>query len=147
MGNTILLKVQLTLTSVGVEGQEKAFQKPWFMTFTMFLSMVMSLILVAGKRSQRSQDALNESLVDKSDSQGEAADKVTPMSYAAKVRLVSLPAMFDLTAIGIALTGLLLVPASIWQILRGAELVFAEIISVLRLKEESKKYKWLGVVV
>lgn len=64
-----------------------------------------------------------------------------------KVQLVSIPAMFDLIGIGIALCGLLLVPASIWQILRGAEIIFAEIISVMLLKQKSFAYKWLSVAV
>lgn len=148
--NTVLLKVQLTLPSVGVEGNLKTFKKPWFETLTMFMSMVLSLILVAAKTCrERRQSALKESLVDTSDSPGigNGAGQATKISYGAKVRLVVIPAMFDLIGIGIALTGLLLVPASIWQILRGAEIIFAEIISVLVLKGKSYAYKWLSVAI
>lgn len=147
--NTVLLKVQLTLPSVGVEGNLKTFKKPWFETLTMFLSMVLSLLLVAAKTCrERRQSALKESLVDRSDSPKLiGVGQEAKISYAAKVRLVIIPAMFDLIGIGIALTGLLLVPASIWQILRGAEIIFAEIISVLVLKGKSYAYKWFSVAV
>jgi len=146
--NTILLKVQLTQRAVGVDGQPKLFEKPWFMTLTMFSSMVLSLVLVAGKKvRERSKSSMTESLMDKSGNSGTAPKLAAGMSYAAKVRLVSIPAMFDLTAIGIALYGMLLLPASIWQILRGAEIIFAEIISVMALKQKSFAYKWLAVAV
>jgi len=144
--NTILLKLLLTVESVGVDGEHKQFKKPWFMTFTMFLSMVLSLGLVAGKKLQGSKDdKLNESLLDTSNMQENGAPKEGQLSYCRKVQLVAIPAMFDLCGIGMALIGLLLIPASIWQILRGAEIIFAEIISVFLLKEKSLTHKWLGV--
>jgi len=144
--NTILLKMLLTVDAVGVDGEQKQFKKPWFMTFTMFLSMVMSLGFVAAQNCQSSRaNKLNESLVDKSNIQETGAAKDGQLSYLQKVRLVAIPAMFDLCGIGIALIGLLLIPASIWQILRGAEIVFAEIISVFLLKEKSLTHKWLGI--
>mmetsp|Transcript_159042 Transcript_159042/g.305060 ORF Transcript_159042/g.305060 Transcript_159042/m.305060 type:complete len:420 (+) Transcript_159042:64-1323(+) len=146
--NTILLKLQMTLSATGVDGKSKDFEKPWFITLLMFSSMVMALPLVAYKKcKERSQSSLKDSLLDESDAVQGAAAETSTLSYGAKVRLVSMPAIFDLAGIGIALIGLVLLPSSIWQIMRGAEVIFAEIISVLMLNQKSYAYKWLSVVV
>ena len=58
------------------------------------------------------------------------------------VLALRLPAVFDLLAIGLSRTGLLFVPASIWQIMRGPGIIFAEIIGVLLLGAPVYAYRW-----
>jgi len=100
--NTILLKVQMTQQAIGVNGQLKSFEKPWFVTLTMFSSMVLALILVARKKcKERSKSAMNASLLDESDVvKASAPTQQSGLSYQAKVRLVSIPAIFDLPFMG-----------------------------------------------
>merc|ERR1740121_648299 len=59
--------------------------------------------------------------------------------------MTGIPAAFDLLATGLSLMGLLYVPVSVWQLIRGVEVVFAEVFGVLFLGRESLCFKWLGV--
>lgn len=143
--NTILLKYQMTLSAVGVEGTPKTFEKPWFLTLSMFLGMVLSLVVVAAMNCQaRIRRGKKEMLLDESNL-AEADASTDELPYVQKVCLVALPAVFDLAAIGLALTGLKYVPASVWQVLRGASIIFAEVISVAVLKTPACAHKWIGV--
>jgi len=66
-------------------------------------------------------------------------------SEARKVVLSMIPAAFDLLATGLCDMGFIYIPASVWQLLRGAELIFAAIFSIFVLKQKSYFYKWLAV--
>ena len=60
--------------------------------------------------------------------------------------MLILPTMFDLTAAALMSVGLLYVTASVYQMLRGAEMLFAAIFSVIFLKRSLNKYNIMGVV-
>ena len=45
-------------------------------------------------------------------------------------RYVAIPSFFDILATGLCSMGFLYIPASVWQLLRGAEMVFAAIFAV-----------------
>ncbi|KAJ6252453.1 solute carrier family 35 member f6 [Anaeramoeba flamelloides] len=61
--------------------------------------------------------------------------------------LTMAPAVFDLLATSIMNIGLLWIPASIWQMLRGSMVVFSAIFSITFLKRILHGYHWLGVFV
>ncbi|KAJ5068511.1 hypothetical protein M0811_02444 [Anaeramoeba ignava] len=54
--------------------------------------------------------------------------------------------MCDFVATGLMNIGLLWIPASIWQMLRGSMVVFSAIFSVVFLKKKLYLYNWLGVL-
>lgn len=80
-----------------------------------------------------------EPLIDKSPG-GQAGP-----SWSKKVVMVSIPAFFDILATGLCSMGFLYIPASVWQLLRGAEMVFAAIFAVMFLGQSLFAFHWLGI--
>merc|ERR1719359_2241875 len=68
-------------------------------------------------------------------------------SYTQKVLLVSIPAAFDLLATAFCCMGMLYIPASIWQMLKGGSVIFCGILSVTFLKRKLYAFNWLGLTV
>jgi len=140
--NTITTKIAFTMTGVNLEGQSEVFSKPWFMTLIMFVGMALSLCfdrdLWAKKRG-----GMESSLIDAQLTNG-ASDHAGP-SWKRKVMMVSMPAFFDVLATGLCSMGFLYIPASVWQLLRGAEMVFAALFAVIFLRMKLWCFHWLGV--
>jgi len=65
--------------------------------------------------------------------------------YYKKVLLISVPAAFDMLATGLLMTGLLYIPASIFQILRGSSVIYSAIFSVAFLGKVMRSFHWAGV--
>jgi hypothetical protein len=203
------MKVSYTLPSVGLNGEEKLFKKPWFIVFGMFVSMCTALLVDvfqrllsrAGSRSPSQMPLLDadnspsvnqggtsapqadkmqnittavaemqdKSLpfkaawedycvhtdVEATPSRGEAevnvrfldylARKANKALYLKKLLLVSLPACFDIVATGLCSMGFIYISASVWQLLRGAELIFIFLFGLVFLKQDSYGYRWFGM--
>lgn len=60
--------------------------------------------------------------------------------------LIAVPAIFDLAATALNLVGLILLPASVWQMLWGAQTVFAALLTVLVLGRRLYAFHWIGVM-
>jgi drug/metabolite transporter (DMT)-like permease len=56
-----------------------------------------------------------------------------------------IPAMLDLVGSSLSGIGLLFVPASVWQMLRGSLIVFSAILSVIFLKRKLVMFHWIGI--
>lgn len=66
-------------------------------------------------------------------------------SYWSKVRLVSIPSSIDVLATGMGRIGMIYVPASVWQMLRGATIIFTACFSVVFLRKRMCCYNWFGI--
>lgn len=141
--NTLTTKIQLSLSSLGTAGVEKPFQKPWFATFAMFAGMALVLVpyhcIEARKNSSGMAADAEQQLLEKSANGNKLSERLA-FCY------VGIPAMFDLVASGLMFCGLIFITASIWQMLRGSEIVFAAIISVPALGHKLYAYHWIGVL-
>jgi len=62
------------------------------------------------------------------------------------VALVSIPAVFDIIATALSATGFIFLPASVWQLLRGAEVVFAALFAVVFLGRSLYAVHWVGLL-
>jgi len=139
--NTIMLKISFTVQGTNMEGEVEYFKKPWFVTFIMFLSMTVSLLFDRDLwRSQTSKLAAN--LIDGSPPQQAAGGM---MSWRKKVLWVGVPSVFDILATGLGSMGFLYIPASVWQLLRGAGLVFTALFAVIFLRRKLYGFHWIGV--
>mmetsp|Transcript_75631 Transcript_75631/g.213798 ORF Transcript_75631/g.213798 Transcript_75631/m.213798 type:complete len:409 (+) Transcript_75631:83-1309(+) len=145
--NTITMKVAFTMSSTGVSGQEKLFQKPWLITFIMFVAMSFALLfdksMMRCEMCRGSRDRGKEPLIVPDTPDGDAPGG--GRTWLQKVLLVAFPSCFDIVATGLCSMGFLYLPASIWQLLRGAEMVFAAILSVTFLKRKLLTYHWAGL--
>jgi len=68
------------------------------------------------------------------------------MSYNQKVLVVAAPAAFDLLATGLCCMGMVYIPASIWQMLKGGSIIFCGILSVTFLKRKLYAFHWTGLL-
>lgn len=141
--NTLCTKIQFTLTSVGIDGKPELFHKPWFATLNMLFAM--GLVGVVDKiyrkcyppRSAMASPLMVDRIYD-----GSGPGSST---YGKKVVLVIVPAAFDIAATALCAIGMLYIPASVWQMLRGSAVVFSAILSVMFLKRKLLAFNWIGL--
>lgn len=146
--NTITTKIQFTMSSVGIDGKEELFKKPWFGTYNMFTGMFAALVchwLLQLCRAGSLKQDMATPLVEQTSNAG-CRDAGAGLSYGKKVVLVAIPAAFDLAATGLCCVGMLYIPASVWQMLRGCEIVFAAILAITFLKRRMFGFNWLGLL-
>lgn len=137
--NTLTTKIQFTLVSTGSAGEVKHFEKPWFATFAMFAGMAFVLIPHRLSESRREKTMASDSKEQLLPSESHELSEFHAFLY------VGIPAGFDLVASGLMFGGLIYISASIWQMLRGSEIVFAAIISVPGLGAKLHCFHWIGI--
>eukprot|EP00929_Paragymnodinium_shiwhaense_P065903 TRINITY_DN3300_c0_g1_i1.p1 TRINITY_DN3300_c0_g1~~TRINITY_DN3300_c0_g1_i1.p1 ORF type:complete len:407 (+),score=110.28 TRINITY_DN3300_c0_g1_i1:86-1306(+) len=143
--NTLTTKIQFTMTSVGMTGETEDFRKPWFGTLNMLLAMMLVMVveqIIMGCSMCRSKSNMGLPLMDNHDG---ATSKQKQVSWSRKVCLVAIPAAFDLLATAFCCIGIMYIPASVWQILRGSAIVFCALFSVWFLKRQMYCYHYLGI--
>jgi len=103
------------------------FSHPWFSTWVMFLGELMTFIpFIITRRMD------NKKLV--------KADRENPYHY-----IFAIPTCCDLTASTLGNIALLWIPASIWQMMRGAIIIFGAILSFFVLKKKLRLHHWIGI--
>jgi len=141
--NALTMKAQFLMTSEGASGEVKNFAKPWFGTLNVFTACTVVLVYDTLARQclpQVQRTKSMEPLICVSD-----ADAAPEKPKWQKILLVMIPASIDVGATGFGCIGMVLVPASVWQMLRGAMIIFAAIFSVTFLKKKMFLYGWFGV--
>jgi len=141
--NTITTKMQFTTTSINVDGVEAPFTKPWFATFNMLAAMAMVGVV---DKCVRTCSPSTNTLSPDTDYQKLSADDSKAMSHKKKVIMVAIPAAFDLLATALCCMGMLFLPASIWQMLKGGSIIFCAIFSVAFLRRKLYGFHWVGLV-
>lgn len=141
--NTLTTKMQFTTKAINKDGEEEYFKKPWFATFNMLSAMLLVGIIdkiyrsTCGREVTLLPDGGNAFLPSKSGNHA--------MPWVQKILWVALPAAFDLAATGFCCMGMLYIPASIWQMLKGGSVIFCGILSVTFLKRKLYAFHWLGL--
>lgn len=142
--NTLATKIQFKIESANMDGVVMEFHKPWFGSFNMLFAMaVVGLVdklyrSLCGERVLKPEGDVCLLDVD--------ADGSKPqLSYAKKVLFVSVPACLDLLATAACCIGIMYIPASVWQMLRGSALIFAAILSVMFLKRKLLGFNYFGL--
>lgn len=126
-------KVMLNLRGIGMTGQEEAFSKPLFQTFGMFTGMTAGLVMHALVKFFKipfpgyDHSAKTESL---------------PLWMYC---ILIVPSIFDLTATALCMYGLRDVNVSVYQMLRGSAIVFVALLKHFVLKNQLRKFMWIGV--
>lgn len=141
--NTLTTKIQFEMVSVGIDGESKHFQKPWFGTLTMFLGMCIVLVIHFINVAMRAKK-VDEKRIHLLET-GNSANVESVPSFWKAAKLISIPAILDLVATGFCFIGLLSVPASVSQLMRASMIIFSAILSVTFLKRKLLGYHWFGV--
>ncbi|EME27408.1 Solute carrier family 35 member F6 [Galdieria sulphuraria] len=128
---SLLAKIIFGVPSLGIDGQLKEFRKPLFETFAMFYGMSFCFVLDMLQRQ-------------KLESKSELVEK-NAKSRHHSVLVIWFPAAFDLIATVCMCTGLLYTTVSVYQMLRGAMLVFTALFSVLFLKRKLTFHHYVSI--
>ena len=128
--NTISKKIQNQSTAEGLDGKEKAFAKPWTQTAVMLLG---ELFCLAGYYVTVYRQKIRESRIAEErrekllySSRGDLGPVATPKS---SPFIFLAPVCCDIAGTTLAGIGLILVDASIWQMLRGSIVLFTALLS------------------
>lgn len=148
---SLLAKIVYEIQSTGSDGTVKYFRKPWAMTSVMFLGMSFCLPLAYYEEAQRKRKQRAAA--------GPGGDAEVPLlppqeqphhhkprSELREVLMLSVPTAFDLLATVLMNVGLLYVTASVYQMMRGAEMIFAAVFAVTFLKRHLNKFHYLGIL-
>lgn len=129
------------------EGDTRNFNKPWAQTDAMFVGMMACLVvhnfanllaLCVGRKTEEETPLLAPG----TQRRREQSQKGTPWST---YLLVAVPSMFDLVATILANIGLQWISASVWQMLRGAMVIFSAILSIVFLNRKFYLFNWVGI--
>lgn len=171
---SIMMKVQLVMMCTGFGGITHTFDKPFFQSIAMFLSMLLALptnelISYIKRRTSKTASSSSSSssspvsteksplLPDEAiinDSEGAKAAAITggaedaahPKKHKNPL-IIMVPAAFDLIASTIMTFGLIYISVSIFQMLRGSMVIFSTILTRIFLKgRRVRRYQLLGVV-
>ncbi|PNW72536.1 hypothetical protein CHLRE_16g689423v5 [Chlamydomonas reinhardtii] len=143
---SLLAKIVYELKSVGKDGEEKYFRKPWAMTTLMFLGMSFCLPLAYYQERQarkaRRESGVEDPLLEAGSESGGGSKR----SALREVALLALPTAFDLVATVLMNVGLLYVTASVYQMMRGAEMLFAAAFAITFLGRRLNRFHAMGIV-
>eukprot|EP01028_Stygiella_incarcerata_P004660 TRINITY_DN2039_c0_g1_i1.p1 TRINITY_DN2039_c0_g1~~TRINITY_DN2039_c0_g1_i1.p1 ORF type:complete len:394 (-),score=88.68 TRINITY_DN2039_c0_g1_i1:335-1516(-) len=149
----VLSKVMFEMRSDG-----KKFEKPWYQTWIMFLGMMLCLlgpplsVLFSGKDKKKEEAGDTGSIESGStETAGEAkrlldptgdapADDAFKLTMRESLKVMP-PALCDLVATGLMMIGLLFIPASVFQLIRGSIIIFTAIESRIFLKRKIHGYQ------
>lgn len=148
--NTLTTKIQFTLTSIGKNGEVETFSKPWFGTLNMLMAMFFVLVveqMFCGCSLCRRQPGKEQPLLMDATpgGKGQGATLTPRKTWSQKVLLVAIPAALDLLATACSCIGIMYIPASVWQMLRGSALIFCAILSIVFLKRKLYAFNWFGL--
>lgn len=133
--NTLTKKAQNQSFARGIYGEEHKFNHPWFQTILMFYGEAVCLIVYEIQRRKKRKE--RETLQNIQDSVAEQEQVLTGIFV--------VPTLCDLIGTTLSGIGLLYVPASVWQMLRGAIIIFAGVLSVIFLKRKMYPTNWIGM--
>eukprot|EP00189_Rhodosorus_marinus_P012175 CAMPEP_0184739226 /NCGR_PEP_ID=MMETSP0315-20130426/2053_1 /TAXON_ID=101924 /ORGANISM="Rhodosorus marinus, Strain UTEX LB 2760" /LENGTH=433 /DNA_ID=CAMNT_0027207797 /DNA_START=172 /DNA_END=1473 /DNA_ORIENTATION=+ len=136
---SILAKLIYYASGPGLYSENQAFEKPWFQVFTMFVGMSICIVLDKTPKSRAGVEATDDEK--KSLTTGKGVSSTTW----SQVNLIIVPTAFDLLATGCGTTGLLYTTVSVYQMLRGAQLIFTALLSIIFLKKRLDIYNWCGI--
>jgi drug/metabolite transporter (DMT)-like permease len=117
------------------------FSKPWYLTLVMFIAEVCAMIFYFISRAiSKRKDEVAVEIMEGSPT------KKAPSNIRIYL-LLGLPALCDLVGTAMQSIGLLYLSASVWQMLRGANIVFSAFLHAWALKRPQHTYMWAGVVI
>lgn len=152
---SLLAKLIYSVEAKNRFGEVARFEKPWFQVLAMFFGMSLCILLDLPKPGQSavpngSTDAAAagtemQPLLSSSTATDEPNGNAAAQESEPSVWIVSVPTLLDLFATACGTTGLLYTTVSVYQMLRGAMLVWTALMSVLFLRRTLSGKQWGGI--
>ena len=139
-GSSVTMKLQLDMECIGLDGVPHTFDKPIFQALVMFAGMSLCFFidkLVSFYKRQTSETKQYQQLEDSDNIPEEEGN----------VLYILIPTTFDLIASAIMTFGLIYTPASIFQMLRGAMIIFSTILSRIFIGKKIRYSQLTGVII
>jgi len=168
--SNVVGKILYSLKSPGRDGLLKPFSKPWFSTTLIFLGMFICLPCslvwrIFLKRHNHNGTSVNDTnhsednnslseqsqpLLHSEDTENNQEEESTLSLQSAalwwrKYDAILFPTFFDLLASGLLSIGLLYTTASMYQMLRGTEIIFTAVLSVFILHRQLNSQNIIGL--
>eukprot|EP01094_Clydonella_sp_ATCC50884_P002698 TRINITY_DN12057_c0_g1_i1.p1 TRINITY_DN12057_c0_g1~~TRINITY_DN12057_c0_g1_i1.p1 ORF type:complete len:418 (+),score=103.37 TRINITY_DN12057_c0_g1_i1:36-1256(+) len=163
--NTLSKKWQNDSTSTGIGGVEQSFEEPWTQSLFMFTGEAICMlgyfatIFYERHTAQVGSDAVlshasystnvapqdEEEPIIASSRPKDRVDIMLERYPALEPFLFLFTSFFDLIGTTLAGIGLLYTPASVYQMLRGAIIVFSGVLSMVFLKRQLFLFNWIGI--
>ncbi len=140
-GCSLCSKVLLSMQAVGISGEVESFQNPLFQTWGMFLGMVFALPVHFGLEAYKRRSKKSGYASIGGDDGAPEFKEVPGSTYV----LLAIPSLFDLAATALCMFGLTYIAVSVYQMLRGAAIVFVAILKHFVLKDRLAGFMWVGV--
>lgn len=137
---SLLAKLIYSVHATNIRGETVPFTKPWFQVFGMFAGMAVCIVLDLPRPGRPAGGAGEATpLLAEGGADGEKEEK------AQSVWIINWPTLLDLFATACGTTGLLYTTVSVYQMLRGAQLVFTALLSILFLGRRLTALNFAGI--
>lgn len=143
-GCSLTSKMLLSCISVGKTGEKQAFEFPLFQSWLMFVAMTCALPVhfVYQWYQGRAISEERSSLTRPINSPPPFPKAHMPVwTYF----ILAVPSCFDLVATVLCMFGLMYISVSVYQLLRGACIVFVALMKHYMLGDRQKAFQWMGV--
>lgn len=144
-GCSLTSKMLLTCVSTGKTGEQQPFEQPLFQSWLMFVAMTCALpVHFAYEWHQRRAASAERAALTRpinASSPFPAKGGMPAWTYF----ILAVPACFDLVATVLCMFGLMYISVSVYQLLRGACIVFVALMKHYLLKDRQKGFQWMGV--
>lgn len=134
---SLLAKLIYSVDAPSVYGGRAHYEKPWLQVLAMFVGMSVCVLLDLPKQSRTASRAFHS---------GEANPLLRPQHPSPSVWIISIPTLFDLFATACGTTGLLYTTVSVYQMLRGAMLVWTALLSIIFLRRRLSALNYGGIL-
>mmetsp|Transcript_11982 Transcript_11982/g.33708 ORF Transcript_11982/g.33708 Transcript_11982/m.33708 type:complete len:439 (+) Transcript_11982:115-1431(+) len=141
---SLFAKIVYEIQGEGLDGTVHHFHKPLFMTTLMFFGMSMCLPLAYLEKWLDKKAASDRAALEPLLQPAEEAEK-EPSNELRDAALLIFPTVFDLIATVLMNVGLLWVTASVYQMMRGAEMIFAAGLGIVFLKRHLNVWHFGGI--
>ena len=138
--NTISNKLMQSMESLG-----KMYSHPWFITFNLFISEFSMQIPYWIMEYQKKQKSKKESVFLREYEKPITTSEFTKKKPEIPILYMAIPAMFDVFASTIMTVGVSMMAGSVFQMLRGAVILFTALASVLFLKRNLYRHHFCGM--
>eukprot|EP00929_Paragymnodinium_shiwhaense_P097608 TRINITY_DN59244_c0_g1_i1.p1 TRINITY_DN59244_c0_g1~~TRINITY_DN59244_c0_g1_i1.p1 ORF type:complete len:467 (-),score=47.17 TRINITY_DN59244_c0_g1_i1:340-1674(-) len=141
--NTLNLKFEFltcvpsTTAPEGADGcppGQRHYNKPWMNTWMMFWAELSMLPVYEVGRCMSDRQRM------KLGKKPRARDTTSPFIFA-------IPGLCDVMCSGLGAVGLMFIPAAVWQMMRGSQVVFTSLFTVVFLKKHLLPYHWVALLI